>query len=100
MSWSIDGNGDGVADLAHWADSGFVTEFEGEVFAQIADIQRQSPQRGQAVFDAVWVDRATGREVRRLPQRAGLAWFAELPSRDCAVQAPLTLAVPNGVRRQ
>lgn len=77
VSWSIDGNGDGVAD-----------------------IQRQSPLRGQAVFDAAWVDRATGREMRRLPQRAGLAWFAELPSRDCAVQAPLTLAVPNGVRRQ
>jgi hypothetical protein len=252
VGWSIDGNGDGVADVAHWADSGFITEFEGEVFAQIADIQRQSPMRGQArvsmpagrqrwtglvgsngilegqfddgsaptstrvrstwcidpraaacapqwrlvyrhdadgrplegakpalldairrgapirvawgfaqtaatgaialehaadpvfvsvtgddvfvqlpehiaqtsyaradgarfdqasvmwrglmgsngVFDAVYVDRASGREVRRLPQRAGLAWFAELPSRECAVQAPLTLAVPNGVRRQ
>jgi len=30
-------------------------------------------------FDAVLVDRATSKEERRLPQRAGLAWFAELP---------------------
>lgn len=253
IGWSIDGNADGVADVAHWADAGFVTDFEGEIFAQIEDIQRQSPQRGQArvlmpagrqrwsgllgtngmleghfddgtvpssarvrstwcidpraascapqwrmvyrhdadgkpvdgnksalfdairrgaalrlawgfatsaaagpiavehvaepvfvtvmnaehvfvqlpehigqasyaqpdqarfdqpqvmwrglmgsdgTFDAVLVDRATGKQVRRLPQRAGLAWFAELPGPECETQAPLTLAVPNGARPQ
>jgi hypothetical protein len=253
VGWSIDANTDGVADLVHWSDSGFVTIWEGEVFAQIPDIQRQGPVRGQAsvrmpagrqrwtgilsttgvleghfddgsepmstrlktiwcvdpraatctpqwrmvyrhdadgrpldgtrqalldairrgaplrvawgfagnassgpvavehaidpvfvtvmngehvfvqlpehiaqtsysqpegarfdrasvmwrglmgttgAFDAVFVDRATGREVRRFPQRAGLAWFAELPAPDCAAQAPLTLAVPDGVRVQ
>lgn len=55
-------------------------------------------------FDAVFVDRATGQEVRRLPQRAGIAWFAELPAPECdaaqgpTTQAPLTLAMPNGVQ--
>ncbi|MND09586.1 hypothetical protein D3C83_330400 [compost metagenome] len=49
-------------------------------------------------FDAVYVDRATGKEVRRFPQRAGLAWFAQLPSSACPMQAPLELASPGGVR--
>jgi len=48
-------------------------------------------------FDAVLVDRASGREVR-LPQRAGVAWFALLPRTGCDAQEPLTLAVPGGVR--
>jgi len=253
VGWQLDANNDGVVDLAHWTDAGFVTEFEGEIFAQINDIQRQSPVRAQTrvlmpegrqrwsgllgttglleshfddgsqpssarvrstwcvdsraqlcapqwrltyrhdsdgralegsrdalldavrrgaplriawgvaseggpapvvlehaaepvfltvmnrqhvfvqlpehiaqasysqpegarfdqagvmwrgllgsdgTFDAVYVDRATGREVRRLPQRAGVAWFAELPGAGCEAQAPLTLAVPNGVRRR
>lgn len=33
----------------------------------------------QGVFDAVWVNRATGEQVRRHPQRVGLAWFAFQP---------------------
>lgn len=51
-------------------------------------------------FDAVFVDRATGQEVRRLPQRAGIAWFAELPAAECdaAQQGALSLAVPGGVQ--
>lgn len=49
-------------------------------------------------FDAVWVNRATGVEVRRSPQRVGLAWFALVPGGPHA-QAPLELAIPGGVRR-
>lgn len=49
-------------------------------------------------FDAVYVDRATGKEVRRFPQRVGLSWFAEQPPPGCPAQAPLELAVPGGVR--
>lgn len=49
----------------------------------------------KGVFDAVWVDRGTGKMVRRHPQRAAMSWFAPA--------APLlktpTLAVPGGVRR-
>jgi hypothetical protein len=251
VGWILDSNADGVPELTHWTDAGFLTGFEGEVFAQIDDIQRQMPARGQArvlmppgrqrwtglvstngrleghfddgsepqstrvrstwcvdprapactaqwrmvyrhdadgraldgskqalldavrrgaalrlawgfsgsqpgehvtvehaaepvfltivngeevfvqvpehigqasyaeidkarfdrssvmwrgllgtdgTFDAVTVDRATGQEVRRLAQRAGLAWFAEVPGPECDAQAPLTLAVPGGVR--
>jgi hypothetical protein len=252
VSWSIDVDSDGAPEVSHWADAGFLTEFEGEVFAQIDDIQRQSPRReekriempegrirwtgilgtngvleshfddgqetssvrvanewcvderasacatpawrlvyrhdadGQAIegtkealfdsvrrgyplrlawgfeasvegrsisvehsaepvfvtitngadlfaqlpehiaqssyfepekalfenpsvmwrgllgtngaFDAVFVDRATGREVRRLPQRAGVAWFALAPAEACAPD-PLDLSIPAGVRR-
>jgi hypothetical protein len=49
-------------------------------------------------FDAVWVNRATGDEVRRYPQRAGVAWFALLGAAECR-QDPLELALPGGVRR-
>jgi hypothetical protein len=250
IGWGIDANADGIPDVSHWSDGGFLTDFEGELFAQIPDIQRQSPMRGQArvvmpagrqrwsgiigtngrleshfddgseaqsvrlgstwcvdaraaacvpqwrlvyrhdadgrvidgtsaalldavrrgaplrvawgfatagasnrtlehtadpvflsaidgnhvfvqlpehiaqasyidagqarfdqpgvmwrglmgsdgTFDAVMVDRATGKEVRRLPQRAGISWFAQLPAAECTAQPPLTLAVPGGVR--
>ena len=47
----------------------------------------------KGVFDAVWVNRATGEEVRRYPQRAALTWYAPVsPS-----LATPTLAVPDGV---
>jgi hypothetical protein len=49
-------------------------------------------------FDAVWVNRATGEEVRRYPQRVGLAWFAFLPPESCARQDALTLATEGGVK--
>ena len=251
VGWGLDANNDNVPDVSHWADAGFLTEFEGEVFAQLADIQRQQPMRnptrvpmpagrqrwtgllgtngrleshfddgsapavatvrstwcvdpravscapewrlvyrhdadgkplagskdallaavrsgaalrfawgfaatsaGQPVsvehvaepvfvsvmrgehvfvqlpehiaqasyldpakarfdqaavmwrglmgtdgtFDAVMVDRATGKEVRRLPQRAGLAWFAQLAPAGCTAQPALELAVPGGAR--
>jgi hypothetical protein len=48
VGWTIDANKDGVPDLTHWADGGFLSVFEGEVFAQLEDIQRQSPVAGQA----------------------------------------------------
>lgn len=52
----------------------------------------------EGVFDAVWVNRATGEQVRRHAQRVGLAWFA-LQARDPAARPPaLELAVPGGVR--
>ena len=50
-------------------------------------------------FDALWVNRATGEEIRRVPQKVALAWFAFLPPEGCARQPPLDLALPGGVRR-
>jgi hypothetical protein len=55
--------------------------------------------RSDGVFDAVWVDRGTGREVRRLPQRARIAWFAFAPDPACA-PPPAELAVAGGVVRR
>jgi hypothetical protein len=248
VGWSIDANGDGTPDLAHWADAGFLTDWQDEIFAQVSDMQRQTPRRdpprvempateqrwtgllgttgtlvghfsdgseapsarvtttwcaascpapewrlvyrhdgdgkplegskdalfdavrrghpirfawgaslaaaagGAAVehaaepvfvtitsgaelfaqlpehvaqasyvdpakarfdnasvmwrglmgtdgtFDAVYVDRASGREVQRIRQRAGIAWFVLTPDPACA-QPPVTLAVTGGVRR-
>lgn len=50
-------------------------------------------------FDAVWVDRATGKEIRRLPQRASITWLVFAPESACDSRQPLELAVPDGVRR-
>ncbi len=47
IGWSIDADRDGTPDLAHWADAAFVTEFEGEIFGQIAEIRRQTSRRGE-----------------------------------------------------
>jgi hypothetical protein len=51
VGWSLDFNSDGKAELAHWADAIFLTEFEGEIFTQITEIQRQGPIRGKARID-------------------------------------------------
>jgi len=48
----------------------------------------------KGTFDAVWVNRATGETLRRLPQRAALSWYAMSTP---VLNAP-TLAVPDGVR--
>lgn len=47
-------------------------------------------------FEAVMVDRASGEEVRRLPQKAAIAWFAYGPAPDCA-PPPVELAIAGGV---
>ncbi|HWN06380.1 MAG TPA: hypothetical protein VNO53_04380 [Steroidobacteraceae bacterium] len=50
-------------------------------------------------FDAVYVNRATGEEVRRVAQRAAVAWFAERPPAGCEDAPAVDLAIPGGVRR-
>ena len=50
-------------------------------------------------FDAVWVDRATGKEVHRLPQKARIAWFTYGFPKECSQPHPMDLAVPGGVIR-
>jgi hypothetical protein len=46
VEWGLDFDHDGTLDLRHAADAGFLTEWRGEVFAQLDDIQRQAPQAG------------------------------------------------------
>ena len=107
-----------AASVEHVADPVFVTIASGvELIAQLPEHIAQasyseptSPKFDDAAvmwrgmmgtdgsFDAVWVNRATGQEVRRVPQRAAIAWFALAPDPACA-PAPLDLATPGGVRR-
>ncbi|MGF1606611.1 MAG: hypothetical protein ACFB22_09760 [Rhodothalassiaceae bacterium] len=51
VGWSLDFDEDGEADLTHWADAGFVSVFEGEVFTQVPIAHRQIPQRGNAAIE-------------------------------------------------
>lgn len=48
VGWSLSFDADPEPEVSHWSDGGFLTEFEGEIFAQLADIQAQGPRRGQA----------------------------------------------------
>ncbi len=50
VAWAIDADADGKVDVTHWADAAFVTEFEGEIFTQVAEIRRQMPERGTAAI--------------------------------------------------
>lgn len=48
VGWSLNFDADPEPEVTHWSDSGFLTEFEGEIFAQLADIQAQGPRLGKA----------------------------------------------------
>ncbi len=48
VGWSLNFDADAEPEVIHWSDSGFLTEFEGEIFAQLADIQAQGPRLGKA----------------------------------------------------
>lgn len=49
VGWSLDWNDDGEIDITHWADAGFLSEYKGELFAQVSSIHRQRPQREAAI---------------------------------------------------
>lgn len=118
FAWGFAANSGGTPiSVEHSAEPVFVTVMQGEhVFVQLPEHIAQAsyfrPEQARfespsvmwrglmgtdGTFDAVYVDRATGKEVRRFPQRVGLAWFALQPSPAC-LAAPLELAVPGGVR--
>jgi hypothetical protein len=109
-----------AVSVEHSAEPVFVTIANGgELFAQLPEhiAQASYADPGQSrfdrpgvmwrgllgtdgSFDAVFVDRGTGSEVQRLPQRAAVAWFALAPEPMCEEGVPVTLAVPGGVRRR
>lgn len=120
FAWGMKRERDGaILSVEHSAEPVFLTIMSGkEVVVQLPEhiAQRsyaepsgaafESPAvmwRGlmstDGTFDAVWVNRATGEELRRVPQRVGLAWFASLPPANCSAQSPIELAAPGGVRR-
>jgi hypothetical protein len=46
VGWSLNFDDDAEPEVTHWSDGGFLTEFEGEIFAQFDDIQAQGPRTG------------------------------------------------------
>lgn len=117
VSWGSRSARDPTISVEHVAEPVFVTSTGGELFAQLPEHIAQrayaDPEAARfetpsvmwrglmgttGVFDAVWVDRATGEEVRRVPQRAQVAWFVYGPAPSCETEPPVPLAVPGGVR--
>ena len=41
VGWSLSLDDDAEPEVTHWSDGGFLTQFEGEIFAQLDDIQAQ-----------------------------------------------------------
>ena len=103
---------------AHSADPVFVTATTGpEVVANlpphVAQQSYHDPSKARFVdeswlwtgllstdgrFDAVWTDSGTGRQVRRIPQRAAVSWLAFIPPDGCDNASP-SLSVVGGVVR-
>jgi hypothetical protein len=48
VGWSLSFDDDAEPEVTHWSDGGFLTEYEGEIFAQLADIQAQGLREGRA----------------------------------------------------
>lgn len=108
----------GEVSVEHSAEPVFTSIMGGEVFVQLPEHIAQAsyfdPTKGTfdapsvmwrglmgstGSFDAVYVDRATGKEVRRIPQKAGIAWFALVSGEAACDGSALTLATPGGVKR-
>ena len=119
FAWGLSAR-EGTVSVEHSAEPVFLTITGGEeLFAQLPEHLAQTsywdPQavkfddpavlwRGlmgtNGSFDAVWVNRATGEEVRRWPQRARIAWFANSLDPACENRSGVILAVPGGVIKE
>lgn len=80
VGWELDWDDDGKSDITHWTFSHFLSEFEGEIFAQIPMIQQQRPRRGEAniVFpdkNQEWygILRSDGQLSGRYSEREGMS---------------------------
>ncbi|MEO1233324.1 MAG: hypothetical protein AAFZ18_30940 [Myxococcota bacterium] len=112
MAW---GGKKGSVTWAHNAEPVFVTLTKFEVIAQLPEHLAQTSYHDAAkarfvdaswvwrgllsttgTFDAAWVDRGTGQQVLRLPQRAAVTWFAYTSDEACLAD-PLELSVEGGV---
>ncbi len=63
---------------------------------ETANVMWRGLLTSQGDFDAIWVDRSTGQEMRRFPQRAAVTWFVQ----QSDVETAKTLAVKRGVIKQ
>ena len=119
FAWGVKAEGAGrTVSVEHSAEPVFVTIMGGEeVFVQLPEHVGQASYvepdkalfdrpgvmwRGlmgtTGSFDAAFVDRGTGQEVKRLPQRAAISWSALAPDPLCDRDAPEPLAIVGGVR--
>jgi hypothetical protein len=118
VAWGLETD-DGKISVEHTADPVFLTIMNGdhvviqlpEHIAQssywdVAAVQFENPAvmwRGMmgtdGRFDAVWLNRASGEVVRRVPQRVRLAWLTFSPAPEADTRVPLDLAVRDGVVR-
>lgn len=48
VGWELDWNNDKHVDISHWTNAQFLSEFEGEIFAQIPSIQQQRARKGKS----------------------------------------------------
>jgi len=48
VGWELDWNKDNKIDITHWTPAKFLTEFEGEIYAQISVIEQQRPNKGKS----------------------------------------------------
>lgn len=117
LGWGTQHPDDPTVSVEHVVEPVFVTVAGNELFAQLPEhIAQESYVHPDAArfetpsvmwrgliattgsFDAVWIDRASGEQVRRLPQRAQVAWYVYGPDASCETDEAVRLAVPGGVR--
>lgn len=116
ITWGLR-TSDGKISVEHSSDTVFVTIMNGqEVVAQLPEHSSQSsywnPKEASfdnagvlwrammstsGDFDAVWVDRGTGKETKHFPQRARMRWQVFAPPAECETAAAPELAVAGGV---
>ncbi len=51
VGWEFDFAGDDEPEISHWADAGFISEFQGVISAQVGDIERQAPRMDEGRID-------------------------------------------------
>jgi hypothetical protein len=95
--FSIVGGEHVVVQLPEHIGQNTYARLDGSNFNDQPQVMWRGLLRTDGLFDAVWVDRASGQIVRRLPQRAAVSWITFSPPEKCDLRAPLQLAVPGGV---
>lgn len=116
MAW---GGARGERTWEHTADPVFVTiASNSEVYAQLPPHMSQAsysqPETSRftkplmlwygrlgtdGTFDAAWIHPGTGEQMRRVPQRARVAWLSLTAPMGCPRTKEIDMAVPGGVIR-
>jgi hypothetical protein len=95
--YSIVGGEHVVAQLPEHIAQNTYVRLDGAIFGDQPAVMWRGLLRTDGLFDAVWVNRASGQVVRRLPQRATVSWLTLSPPASCESRPALELAAPDGV---